>query len=235
MSIFIDRLLLLVHTLLALSKEAPDVVFRTKCQKHLDDEWLQKPIILQCCMSTPNLINSKKVSSLTLSDNGSTLSFVSANFIKKHKLPVMGKWRGNLQTLNDVKNVSTSFYKLVFNTSNGEHPVLCLETSNLGDYFRVNHKMCLKFSSHFGLSPNDVLCTSSKPIDILLGLDATALLLDKIFVLNGRKVSPPAWAPNVFLYGSPASNKFSLVGCLNVHYPVENIRNKNRASGILLR
>ena len=38
--------------------------------------------------------------------------------------------------------------------------------------------MSLKFSSHFGLSPNDVLSTSSKPIDILLGLDATALLLE---------------------------------------------------------
>ena len=134
----------------------------------------------------------------------------------------MGKWRGNLQTLNDVKNVSTSFYKLVFNTSYGEHAVLCLETSNLGDYYGINHKMCLKFSSHFGLSLDDVLCTSSKLIDILLGLDAMALLLDKIFVLNGRKVSPPAWAPIVFLYGSPASDKFLLVGRLNVHYPVKN-------------
>ena len=38
MSLFVDRLLLLVHTLLALSKEAPDLVFRTKCQKHLDDD-----------------------------------------------------------------------------------------------------------------------------------------------------------------------------------------------------
>ena len=121
-----------------------------------------------------------------------------------------------------MKNVSTSFYKLVFNTSNGDHPVLCLETSKLGHYYGLNHKMCLKFSSHFGLSPDDVLCTTSKPIDILLGLDATALLLDKLFVLNGRKVSPPAWAPIVFLYGSQASDKFSLVGRLNVHYPVKN-------------
>ena len=46
MTIFMDRLLLLVHTLLALSKEAPDLVFRVKCQKHLDDEWFQQPIIL---------------------------------------------------------------------------------------------------------------------------------------------------------------------------------------------
>ena len=131
-----------------------------------DDEWLQRPIILQCCMSASVLLNNRKVSSIALSDNGSTLSFVSAHFIKKHKLPVMGTWRGNLQTLNDVKNVSTSFYKLVFNTSNGNHPVLCLETSKLGYYYGLNHKMCLKFSSHFGLSPDDVLCTTSKPIDI---------------------------------------------------------------------
>ena len=112
MTIFMDRLLLLVHTLLALSKEAPDLVFRTKCQKHLDDKWFQRPIILQCCMSTSVLLNNKKVSSMALSDNGSTRSFVSAHFIKQHKLPIMGTWRGNLQTLNDVKHVSTSFYKL---------------------------------------------------------------------------------------------------------------------------
>ena len=86
-----------------------------------DDEWLQRPLILQCCMSVSVLLDNRKVSSIALSDNGSTLSFVSAHFIKKHKLPVTGTWRGNLQTLNDVKNVSTSFYKLVFNTSNGEH------------------------------------------------------------------------------------------------------------------
>ena len=100
MTIFMDRLLLIVHTLLALSKEAPDLVSRTKCQKHLDDEWLQRPLILQCCMSVSVLLDNRKVSSIALSDNCSTLSFVSAHFIKKHKLPVMGTLRGNLQTSN---------------------------------------------------------------------------------------------------------------------------------------
>ena len=183
MTIFTDRLLLLIHTLLSLSKEASDSVFRAKCGKHLNDKWFQQPMIFQCCMETSTLLNNKMVSSISLSDNGSTLSFASAQFIKKHKLPVMGTWRGNLQTLNDVKNVSTNFFKLVFHTSNGDHTVLCLETSN--------HKMCVKFSSHFGLSPDDVFCVNSKPIDILSGLDAAALLLDKLFVLNKRKVSPP--------------------------------------------
>ena len=123
-------------------------------------------------MESSVILNNKMVSSISLSDNGSTLSFASAQFIKKHKLPIMGTWRENLQTLNDVKNVSTNFFKLVFHTSNGDHTVLCLETSNLGCYYGINHKMCDKFSSHFGLSPDEVLCVNSKPIDILLGLDA---------------------------------------------------------------
>ena len=67
MTIFMDRLLLLVHTLLALSKEAPDLVVRTKCQKHLDDEWLHRSIILHCGIPTSVLLNSKKVSSIALS------------------------------------------------------------------------------------------------------------------------------------------------------------------------
>ena len=77
MSLFADRLLLLVHTLLALSNETPDQIFRAKCRQHLDDDWLQKPIVLQCCMSTTILLDDKNVRSLTLSDSGSTLSFVS--------------------------------------------------------------------------------------------------------------------------------------------------------------
>ena len=150
MTIFTDRLLLLIHTLLSLSKEASDSVFRAKCEKHLNDEWFQRPIILQCCIETSIVLNNKMVSSISLSDNGRTLSFASAQFIKKHKLPIMGTWRGNLQTLNDVKNVSTNFFKLIFHTSNGDHAVLALETSNLGCYYGINHKMCVKFSSHFG-------------------------------------------------------------------------------------
>ena len=92
--------------------------------------------------------------------------------------------------------------------------------------------MFVKFSSHFRLSPDDVLCVNSKPIDILLGLDAAALLLDKLFVLNGRIISPPMWAPNVFLYGSPTSIKFSLVGRMNTHYPVKTSQDRNKVSGI---
>ena len=119
----------------------------------------------------------------------------------------------------------------MFNTTDGSQAVLCLETSGLGEYFGINHKMALKSLSHFGLSSDDLLCLTSKPIDFLLGIDATALLLDKIFILNGRKVGPPGWAPNVFLYGSPASDKFSLVGRLNIHSPVNNNKT-SRASGI---
>ena len=105
-----------------------------------------------------------------------------------------------------------------FSTTNGHHAVLCLETSGLGEYFGLNYKMALKFSSHFGLVPDDLFCVATKPIDILLGIDAAALLMDKVLILNGRKVSPPAWAPNMFLYGSTASNLFTLVGQLNVNY-----------------
>ena len=75
--------------------------------------------MLQSCMATMNLIDDKKVRSLSLSDSGSTLSFVSANFVKKHRLSVMGQWRGSVQTLHDTKQVSTNFYNLMFNTTDG--------------------------------------------------------------------------------------------------------------------
>ena len=163
-------------------------------------------------MTTLNLIGDRKVRSISLSDSGSTLSFVSANFVKKHGLSVMGQWCGSVQTLHNTKKVSTNFYKLDFSTTNGHQAVLCLETSGLGQYHCINYKMALKFSSHFGLTPDDLLCVATKPIDLLLGIDAAALLMEKVLILNGRKVGPPAWAPNVFLYGSPASDIFTLVG-----------------------
>ena len=137
MRIFADRLLLLIHSLLSLSSESPNQVFRSKCKEHLQDDWLQKPIVLQSCMATINLIDDKKVRSLSLSDNGSTLSFVSASFVKKHRLSIMGQWRGSVQTLHDTKQVSTNFYKLMFNTTDGSQDVLCLETSGLGEYFGI--------------------------------------------------------------------------------------------------
>ena len=174
----------------------------------------------------------KKVQSLSQSDSGSTLSFVSVRFAKKHNLSVMGQWSGSVQTLHNTKKVSTNFYKLDFSTTNGHHAVLCLETSGLGEYFGLNYKMALKFSSHFGLAPDDLLCIATKPIDILLGIDAAALLMDKVLILNGRKVSPPAWAPNMFLYGSTASNLFTLVGRLNVNYPAQDSNKTNRLTGI---
>ena len=96
-------------------------------------------------MTTLNLIDDRKVRSISLSDSGSTLSFVSANFVKKHGLSVMGQWCGSVQTLHDSKKVSTNFYKLNFNTTDGSQAVLCLETSGLGEYFGINYKMALKF------------------------------------------------------------------------------------------
>ena len=98
MRVFADRLLLLIHSLLAFSDESPDQNFRAKCKQHLEDDWLQKPVVLQSCMSTINLLDDKKVHFLSLSDSGSTLSFVSANFVKKHRLSIMGQWRGSLQS-----------------------------------------------------------------------------------------------------------------------------------------
>ena len=90
----------------------------------------------------------------------------------------------------------------------------------------------MKFSAHFGINPDDILCASSQPIDVLLGIDAAALLLDKVVKLNGRDIKPASWAPNIFLYGSDASNKFSLVGRMNVNYPVDNLQDRFSAHGI---
>ena len=70
--------------------------------------------------------------------------------------------------------------------------------------------MAVKFAAHFGLDPEDVLCATHEPIDLLLGVDAASLLL----------------------YGSDASCKFSLVGRMNLNYPVDNVRDRFSAQGV---
>ena len=60
LKIFSDRLLLLIHSLLSLADGSTSQVLRTKCKEHLQDEWLQQPLVLQSCMATVNMIDNKK-------------------------------------------------------------------------------------------------------------------------------------------------------------------------------
>jgi len=89
-------------------------------------------------------------------------SLPTVQFIKKCKLQAMGVWRGSIQTLSDVKSVSTNFYRLLFDTSKGKRSILCLETSSLGTYFAVNYKINVKFSSHYGVNPT-IYCVCLQP------------------------------------------------------------------------
>ena len=134
-------------------------------------------------------LQNKIVPCISLSDNGSTLSFLSSRFIKKFRLSSLWVWRGSVQTLSDTKNVSTDFYKLSVQTTQGHQAVLALKTDGLGEYFGINYKMAVKFAAHFGLDPEDVLCATHEPIDLLLGVDAVSLLLDKVMQLNGKTLS----------------------------------------------
>ena len=51
----------------------------------------------------------------------------------------------------------------------------------MGTYYDINHKVNVKFCSHDGVAPDHVLCVDAAQIEILLGLDAAELLLDKLF------------------------------------------------------
>ena len=138
-------------------------------------------------MQVKRNLQERLVSCIGLSDNGSTLSFLSSRFIRKFKLSSLGVWRGSVQTLSDTKNVQTDFYKLSVQTTKGNVAVLALKTDGLGDYFGISYKMAVKFAAHYGLDPEDVLHATQEPIDLLLGVDAASLLLDKVRQLNGKK------------------------------------------------
>ena len=92
--------------------------------------------------------------------------------------------------------------------------------------------MAVKFAAHYGLAPEDILHATQEPIDLLLGVDAASLLLDKVKHLNGKIIKSAPWAPHIFLYGGDASCKFSLVGRMNINYPVETTRENFSVQGV---
>ena len=65
---------------------------------------------------------------------------------------------------------------------------MALETSNLDQYYGVNYKICLKFTSHYGVDPKSILSVPSGQMQILLGLDTGELLMDKIRTLKLKEL-----------------------------------------------
>ena len=74
-------------------------------------------MVLQCCFEGSLLINDKTFRTITHSDNGCMLSFVTTLFVKKFRLQPMRVWRWSIQTLSDTKSVSINFYRLIHSTT----------------------------------------------------------------------------------------------------------------------
>ena len=150
---FVYWLLLLNHNLYTVSVESQDATFKQKFSSHLDESWIQKPLILQCVFEASLLIEGVLKCIVTLSDNESTLSFDSTQLVKKFQLMPLGMWRGSIATLSSTKNVLTNFTDLCSLRTEVKKTILALET-----HF---------FASHYRIRPESILAVASGDIHIL--------------------------------------------------------------------
>ena len=109
--------------------------------------------------------------------------------------------------------------------------VICLKIEDLGHFHALPSPAYLKFGAFFGILPSLILSKSGS-IDLLMGCDNIAMLLKEVTSVDGHKVVSPDWAPDVKLFKSFMSPKFSILGMIGTPPWIQQVSPK--ANGIFL-
>ena len=158
---------------------------------------------------------------LSLSDSGSTGSFLVSEFAKYADLSPHGRWSGNLTTLMGSLPYSCNFYKLVLKVvrqdSQNSLPEKvvswALETPRIGSRAELPGNIVLYLCQHYKCDPSEI-CSRAGNFGSLLGLDTQRFLLKEITHINQKKLVNPNHLQNISIQWTPLSEKLSLVGCM---------------------
>ena len=116
-------------------------------------------------------------------------------------------------TLTTTENVRTPFFKVTVVNGESTKQVICLKIEDLGHFHSLPSPAYLKFGAHFGILPS-LFLSNSGSIDLLMGCDNFAMLLREVTTVDGHRVVAPGWAPNIKIFKSPMSPKFSILGMI---------------------
>ena len=151
---------------------------------------------------------------LVLSDSGSTVGFTVKSFMAKIGIIPSGLWRGHLETVNETKYHEISFYRIRFRSPDGSgaRDVLCLETPSLGRRDPLPDDLVEDVAKAFQVATSKIF-TAGGDVNILLGQDTAALLLNKLDTKAPQATRCPFYE-DISLHTSPATSYLSIVGAI---------------------
>ena len=151
---------------------------------------------------------------LVLSDTGSTVGFTVKDFMGSIGISPSGLWKGHLETVNEVRYHKINFYKVRFISPNGggHRDVLCLETPSLGKRDPLPVDLVEDVGRAFQVATTKIF-TAGGNVNILLGQDTAALLLNK---MENQAPQPKNcdFYEDISLHSSPATALISIVGAI---------------------
>ena len=122
---------------------------------------------------------------LSLSDSGSTGSFLVGAFAKHVGLKPEGRWEGSLTTLMGSLPYTCNFYKLVLKVVKPDSDLpekvvsWALETPRIGNRLELPSDIVLHLCHHYKCLPSEI-CSRAGNFGSLLGLDTQRFLLKEI-------------------------------------------------------
>ena len=150
----------------------------------------------------------KGVGATTLSDNGSTLNFISEEFASRLELIPVGVWRGTIKQLRDEVLLEAPMYELFFHLA-PPHPSVCsvlaIGSSFIGNRVAVPNGVMNVLCEVLEVERERV----SNPvgdINVLIGVDSCGLLLKNIGIYR------TPFTQDIALAASPLSSLLSLKG-----------------------
>ena len=115
----------------------------------------------------------------TLSDDGSTLNFVTEEFAERAGLQQVGVWRGTIKQLKDTVELDAPMYQVFFQLApplNEIVSVLAIGTTAIGHRVPVEpcvmNVLCMLLNTR-----KEFVANPAGDIDILLGMESCGLLL----------------------------------------------------------
>lgn len=187
----------------------------------LSHSWLKGKTTFQSVMEITLEHRGISHKHLSLSDSGSTGSFLVKSYASHIGLAPAGRWSGNLTTLMGCAAYSCDFYKVTLKVVKQEHGsqlptkviTWALETPKIGQRLELPSDIVSHLCQHYKCTPSQV-STRAGNFASLLGLDTQRYLLKEITHIDNVRISNPPHLANMSLQWSPLSDKMSLVGCV---------------------
>ena len=151
---------------------------------------------------------------IALSDDGACLNFGRAAFFKDHSFRPLGVWKGKIKTLTQVSDIQTPFFKVYLRTRDGKScPCFVLSTDDIGHKKRVDDRLLLTIAKLLRVPPG-LIQNPEGPIDILIGLESSDLLLRQVYSVDGAPVHKSFFSKDLQLAASPVASLLAIKGAV---------------------